>query len=147
MLAIEKQRATRNLPCVKNCYFPHAGDVSTEHFRSSSFSNVTKAVTAFLTVNYLARATRANVTKRLLRKIKSHKRHANCWNVNHDAHCPRWVSPRVPSLKEDSLAVIPLSVYNGCMIEIHVRYRRHHSSEIVKTEANNESEANANSEL
>ena len=43
------------------------------------------------------------------------------------AHCPRWVSPRVPSLK-----VIPRSVDNGCMIEIHVRYHRRHSSEIVK---------------
>ena len=47
------------------------------------------------------------------------------------AHCPRWVSPRVPSLKE-SLVVIPRSVDNGCMIEIHVRYHQHHSSEIVK---------------
>ena len=35
--------------------------------------------------------------------------------------------PRVPSLK-----VIPRSVDNGCMIEIHVRYHRLHSSEIVK---------------
>ena len=31
-----------------------------------------------------------------------------------------------------SLAVIPRSVDNGCMIEIHVRYHRRHSSEIVK---------------
>ena len=28
--------------------------------------------------------------------------------------------------------VIPRSVDNGCMIEIHVRYHRRHSSEIVK---------------
>ena len=47
MLAIDEQRATCNLPCVKNCYSPHAGDVSTEHLRSSSVSNVIKAVTAF----------------------------------------------------------------------------------------------------
>ena len=74
MLAIEEQRATCNLLCVKNCYFPHAGNVSTEHLRSSSVSNdmkAIKAVTAFLTVPYLARVTIANVTKRLLRKIES----------------------------------------------------------------------------
>ena len=54
MLAIEEQRATCNLPCVKKCYFPHAGDVLTEHLRSSSVSNVikvVKAVMAFLTVH------------------------------------------------------------------------------------------------
>ena len=44
------------------------------------------------------------------------------------AHCPRWVSPRVPSLKESLLRyVIPRSVDNGCMIEL-----TDHSSEIVK---------------
>ena len=47
MLAIDEQRATCNMPCVKKCYFPHEGDVSTEHLRSSSVSNVIKAVTAF----------------------------------------------------------------------------------------------------
>ena len=36
-----------------------------------------------------------------------------------------------------SLKVIPHSVDNGCMIEIHVRYHR------AEAEANNESEANA----
>ena len=77
MLAIDEQRATCNMPCVKKCYFLHAGDVSTEHLRSSSVSNVTKAVTAFLTVHYLARATIANVTKRFLRKIESRERLAN----------------------------------------------------------------------
>ena len=64
MLAIEEQRATFKSPCVKNCYFPHAGDVSTEHLRSSSVLNVikaVKAVTNFLTVHYLAGATIANV--------------------------------------------------------------------------------------
>ena len=81
MLAIEEQRATCNLPCVKNCYFPHAGDVSTEYLRSSSVSNVIKAVKA-VTVYYLARATIANFTKRLLRKIESRERLANCWYVN-----------------------------------------------------------------
>ena len=50
MLAIDEQRATCNLPCVKNCYFPHTGDVSTEHLRSSSVSNVIKAVTAFFSM-------------------------------------------------------------------------------------------------
>ena len=48
MLANEEQRATCNLPCVKNCYFSHARDVSTEHLRSLSVLNVIKAVTAFL---------------------------------------------------------------------------------------------------
>ena len=62
MLAIEEQRATCDLPCVKNCYFPHVGDVTTEHLQSSSVSNAMKAVTAFITVHYLARATIANVT-------------------------------------------------------------------------------------
>ena len=47
-------------------------------------------------------------------------------------HCPRWVSPRVPSLKEESLVVITRSVDNGGMIEIHIRYHRRYSSEIVK---------------
>ena len=46
MLAIQEQRPTCNLPCVKKCYFPHAGDVSTEHLRCSSGSNVIKAVKA-----------------------------------------------------------------------------------------------------
>ena len=46
----------------------------------------------------------------------------------------------MPSLKKKSPVVIPRSVDNGCMIEIHVRYHRRHSSKI---EANNESEANA----
>ena len=48
MIAIDEKRATCNMPCVKKCYFPHAGDVLTEHLRSSSVSNVIKAVTAFL---------------------------------------------------------------------------------------------------
>ena len=47
MLAIDEQRATCNLPCVKNYSSPHVGDVSTDHLRSSSVSNVIKAVTAF----------------------------------------------------------------------------------------------------
>ena len=50
ILAIDEQRATCNLllaTCVKKCYFPHRGDVSTEQIRSSSVSNVIKAVTAF----------------------------------------------------------------------------------------------------
>ena len=47
MLAIGEKRATCNMPCVKKCYFPHAGDVLTEHLRSSSVSNLIKAVTAF----------------------------------------------------------------------------------------------------
>ena len=42
MPAIEEQRATCNLPSVKNCYFSHAGDISTEDLRSSSISNVIK---------------------------------------------------------------------------------------------------------
>ena len=74
MLTIEEQRATCNLPWVKKCYFPHAGDVSTEHLRSPSVSSVMKVVTGFLTVHHLARATIANVTKRLLRKIESRVR-------------------------------------------------------------------------
>ena len=59
--------------------------VSTEHLRSSSVSNVikaVKAVKAFLTFHYLARSTKANVTKRLLRKIESRERLANSWYVN-----------------------------------------------------------------
>ena len=44
----EEQCATYNLPCVKNCYFPHAGDISAEHLRSSSVSNVIKASNGFL---------------------------------------------------------------------------------------------------
>ena len=47
MLAIDEQRATCNMPCVKKCYFPHAGGVSTKHLQSSSVSNVIRAVTAF----------------------------------------------------------------------------------------------------
>ena len=56
---------------------------------------------------------------------------ANCWYVNTlivRVGIPR----RVPSLKEESLVVIPRSFDNGGMIEIHVRYQRRHSSEIVK---------------
>ena len=63
------------LPCVKNCYFPHAGDVSTEYLRSSSVSLGFKCHKGrngfFYRFHYLARATIANVTKRLLRKIES----------------------------------------------------------------------------
>ena len=97
-----KQLATCYMPCVRNCYFPHTGDVSTEHFRSSLVSNVIKAVTAFLTVYCLARGTIANATKRLLRKIESREMLANCWYVN--TLIARFgVSPRVPSLGSSSL--------------------------------------------
>ena len=117
MPAIEEQRATCNLPCVKNCHFPHAGDVSTEHLRSSSVSNViqaVKAVTAFfygllIGASYDSKRHKAIVAQdRITRKTCE-------LMVCQYAHCPRWVSPRVPSLK-----VIPRSVDNGCMIEIHV---------------------------
>ena len=48
MLAIDEQRATCNMACVKNVIFPmQPGDVSTEHLRSSSVSNVIKALRAF----------------------------------------------------------------------------------------------------
>ena len=73
----------------------------------------------------------ANITKRLLHKNESRERLANCWYVNTlIAHVG--VLHRVPSLKEESLVVIPRSVDNGGMIEIHLRYHRCHSSEFVK---------------
>ena len=59
MLAIDEQRATCNLPCVKNFYFPHAGDVSTKHLRSSSVSNVIKPVTAFFYCSLIGARLRA----------------------------------------------------------------------------------------
>ena len=82
-------------------------------------------------VHDLARATIANVTKRLLLKIESRERLANCWYVN-TLIARVGVSPRVPSLKKESLVVILRSVDHGDMIEIHVRYHRRHSSEFVK---------------
>ena len=128
MLAIEARRANCNLPCVKNCYFSHAGYVSTGHLRSSLVSNVIMAVTASLTDQYLACATIAKVTKQSLRKIESRVRHANCWYVN--TLIARFgVLPMVPSLKEKSLVVVACSVDIGGMIE---RYHRRHSSETVK---------------
>ena len=54
-----------------------------------------------------------------------------CWNVN-TLIARAGVSPNVPSLKEKSLVVVHRSVDSGGMIEIHVRYHRRHSSEIVK---------------
>lgn len=44
------------------------------------------------------------------------------------------ISPRstVPSLKEKSFAVVPRSVDNGGMIEIHIKYHRLYSGEFVK---------------
>ena len=135
MLAIEEQRATCNLPCVKKkCYFLHAGDFSTEHLQSS-VSNVKNAVTAFLTVHGFARATIPRYDSKRHKAVVAQDRFApkTCkLLVCQYTHCPRWVSPRVPSLKEASLVVIPSSVDNGGMIEIHVRYHRRRSSGIVK---------------
>ena len=116
---------------MKNYYFPHAGDVSTEHLRFSSVSNVIKAGNGFFSGLLFALATMASVTKRLLRKIESRERHANCCYVN-TLIASIVVSPKVPSLKEKYLVVVPRSVDNGDMIEIHIKYHRLHSSEIVK---------------
>ena len=68
--------------------------------------DVIKAVTAFLTVHYLACATIANITKRFLCKIESHERLTNCWYVNTFVARVK-VTPRLSSLKEKSLVVSP----------------------------------------
>ena len=87
---------------MKNCYFPHTGDISTEHLPSLLVANVikaVKAVTAFLAVHYLATATIPNVTKRLLCKIELPAREYLV-----------------------AVVVIPRSVDNSGTIEVHVRY-------------------------
>ena len=84
-------------------------------------------------VHYLARATIANVTKRLLSKIESRERLANMPDMSiRSLHTRVGASPRVPSLKEKSAVVIPRSIDNDGMIEIHVKYHRRRSSEFVK---------------
>ena len=101
MLAIEEQRATCNLPCVKNCHFPHAGDVSTEHLRSSSVSNVikaVKAVTAFFYGSLIGASYDSKRHKAIVAQDQITRKTCK-WMVCQYAHCPRWVSPRVPSLK------------------------------------------------
>ena len=110
---------------MKNCYLPRARDILAQHLWSSSVSNATKAFMAFSMVHYLVHATIANVSKRLLCKIESQERLANCW------YCIG-VSPRVSSLKEKSLVLVPHSVDSGGMIKIQIRYHRGYSSEIVK---------------
>ena len=42
------------------------------------------------------------------------------------------VWPKVPSLEEKSLVVVPRSVNKGGMIEIHIKYHRLYSSGIVR---------------
>ena len=126
----EERRATCNLPCVINSYFPMQETFLTEHLRSSLVSYAITAVTASLTDQYLARATIAKVTKQSLRKIESRERHANCSYVN-TLIARIGVSPIVPSLKEKSFLVVPRSVDTGGMNEIHIRYHRRHSNEIV----------------
>ena len=107
--------------------------VSTKHLRSSSVSNVIKAVTAFFFYGPLIGACYDSKRHKAIVAQDRITQKTCELMVCRYAHCPRWVSPRVPSLKESLLRyVIPRSVDNGCMIEIHVRYHRRHSSEIIK---------------
>ena len=102
MLAIDEQRATCNLPCVKNCYFPHSGDVSTEHLWSSSVSNVIKAVTAFFYCSLIGACYDSKRHKAVVAQDQITRKTYELMVCQY-AHRPCWVSPRVPSLKESLL--------------------------------------------
>ena len=85
MLGIEEQCATCNLPCVKKCYFPHAGDVSTEHLRSSSVSNVIKAVKA-VTAFFYSSLIGASYKRHRAEETESE---AKCRRNESEANCRR----------------------------------------------------------
>ena len=100
--------------------------------------------------HYLAHATIANVTKRffgqqqqqlyyqkdlhtMLQDLQDRITRKTCkWLVCQYAHCPRWGLAQTAKPQGKSLVVVPRSVDNGGMIEIHIRNHRRHSSEIVK---------------